>query len=220
MIEAKQPKAKPKAAAEEGRGRAAPAAAPAGRSRRRRRSSRCSRRRAARSRRPQPVQGAGRLRRPCRARSRPGRPTRSPRRGANPDCRARAIEARAGSRRPQHDRFCHELHPRHRRTAERRQVDAVQPAGRQAPRAGRRPARRDARPARGRRRGSAISRSPWSTPRASTKARPTASSAACWRRPRPRSTSADAVLFLIDARAGLTPIDRRSPTSCAAPASR
>ena len=31
----------------------------------------------------------------------------------------------------------HELHARHRRTAECRQVDAVQPAGRQAPRAGR-----------------------------------------------------------------------------------
>ena len=32
--------------------------------------------------------------------------------------------------------------------------------------------------------------------------------------------SADAVLFLIDVRAGLTPLDRHSPTSCAAPASR
>ena len=45
--------------------------------------------------------------------------------------------------------MAHELHHRDRRAAERRQVHAVQPAGRQAPGAGRRPARRHPRPARG-----------------------------------------------------------------------
>ena len=43
----------------------------------------------------------------------------------------------------------HDLLGRHRRTAERRQIHAVQPAGRQAPGAGRRPARRHPRPPRG-----------------------------------------------------------------------
>ena len=47
------------------------------------------------------------------------------------------------------DRATHELHHRHCRTAECRQVDPVQPAGRPARRAGRRPARRHPRPARG-----------------------------------------------------------------------
>ena len=49
---------------------------------------------------------------------------------------------------------------RHRRPAQRGQVDAVQPAGRPAAGAGRRPARGDARPARGRRpaRGAALHR--------------------------------------------------------------
>ena len=63
--------------------------------------------------------------------------------------RAKSL-ARLRERRP----FCagrtaaHELHHRHCRPPQCRQVDAVQPAGRPARRAGRRPAGRDARPAR------------------------------------------------------------------------
>ena len=92
--------------------------------------------------------------RPCRARSRPGRPTRRQRRGPG-SARSADHPQSFGYRRPRASR-----RPEHLDfmsftlaivgTAERRQIDAVQPPGRQAARAGRRPAGRDARPARGR----------------------------------------------------------------------
>ena len=101
----------------------------------------------------------GRRRRPCPARSRPGRPTHRLRPAPGPARSANLGQARLY--RPRTARLIrlipHDLHTGHCRAAECRQVDAVQPAGRQAARDGRRQAGRDARPARGRRRSSAIS---------------------------------------------------------------
>ena len=100
---------------------------------------------------------------------------------------------------------CDAAHRRHRRPAQCRQVDAVQSAGRQAARAGRRPAGRDARPPRRRcaARRPRISRDRHGRVRRS--GRQKASSGRMRAQTEPRSREADAVLFLIDARAGLTP---------------
>ena len=113
------------------------------------------------------------------------------------------------------------LHRRHRRPAQCRQVDAVQPAGRQAAGAGRRPPGRHPRPARGRgaARRSRLHRDRHRRLRRGGARQP--DPAACGRRPRRAIDDADAVLFLIDARAGLTadrPRVRRC--WCARPASR
>ena len=75
-------------------------------------------------------------------------------------------------------------HRRHRRPAQCRQIDPVQPAGRQAPGAGRRPARRDPRPARGRGATCSASISGSSTPPASRTRTRTRCPAACASRPK------------------------------------
>jgi hypothetical protein len=98
-------------------------------------------------------------------------------------------------------------HRRHRRPAQRRQIDPVQPAGRQAPGAGRRPAGRDPRPARGRG-APARARIPGDRHRRLRGRGPaSACPAGCAQQTEAAVREADVALFLIDAREGLTPLD-------------
>ena len=109
---------------------------------------------------------------------------------------------------------------RDHRPAECRQVDPVQPAGRQEARARRRSARRHARPARGRGAALPISPSPSSTPPGSRRAIRRRSRAACARRPRPRSSIATRSCSSSTRAPGSPRPTGISPPPCAAPASR
>ena len=113
------------------------------------------------------------------------------------------------------------VHDRHRRPAQRRQVDAVQPPGRTDAGARRRPARRHPRPARGRGAGSAISTSPSSTPPGSRRRRRGLADGRMQAQTEAAIAQADALLFVIDARTGPDAATTApSPISRGAPASR
>ena len=99
-----------------------------------------------------------------------------------------------------------ELHRRHCRPAQCRQVDAVQPAGRPAAGAGRRPAGRDARPPRRRGRLGDIEFTVIDTAGLEQSA-PESLSGRMRAQTETAIEQADAIFFMIDARAGPTPAD-------------